>query len=62
MIVWGLQLNLVLKTALVDMYAKRQRMDDAMKASNQTPENDVMMLWTTFSNWIQPQLESEGGF
>ncbi|KAI5657818.1 hypothetical protein M9H77_26611 [Catharanthus roseus] len=61
MIVWGLQLNLVLKTALVDMYAKRQRMDDAMKASNQTPENDVMMLWTTFSNWIQPQLESEGG-
>ncbi|KAI3471174.1 hypothetical protein Pfo_027837 [Paulownia fortunei] len=46
LIVWGVQLNLVLKTALVDMYAKCQKMDDAVKALKQTSEQDVQ-LWTT---------------
>ncbi|GMH19637.1 hypothetical protein Nepgr_021478 [Nepenthes gracilis] len=46
LIVWGADLNLVLKTALVDMYAKCQRIVDALKVSNQTPESDVT-LWTT---------------
>ncbi|KAL7108339.1 hypothetical protein ACP275_06G106300 [Erythranthe tilingii] len=44
--VWGVRLNLVLKTALVDMYAKRQKMEDALKIVNQTSEQDVQ-LWTT---------------
>lgn len=45
-ILWGIELNLVLKTALVDMYSKCQRMGDSLKISNQTPEADVL-LWTT---------------
>ncbi|XP_058068635.1 pentatricopeptide repeat-containing protein At5g52850, chloroplastic [Magnolia sinica] len=44
-ILWGVQLNLVLKTALADMYSKCQRMGDALRVLNQTSESDVL-LWT----------------
>ncbi|ONK82059.1 uncharacterized protein A4U43_C01F35700 [Asparagus officinalis] len=46
LIVRGVDLNLVLKTALVDMYAKCRRMRNALKVLNQTSDSDVM-LWTT---------------
>ncbi|BFG23421.1 hypothetical protein CerSpe_096940 [Prunus speciosa] len=42
----GMRLNLVLKTALVNMYSKCQKMEDAIKVSNQTPDYDVL-LWTS---------------
>ncbi|KAH0978857.1 hypothetical protein GBA52_006034 [Prunus armeniaca] len=42
----GMRLNLVLKTALVNMYSKCQKMEDAIKVSNQTPDSDVL-LWTS---------------
>ncbi|XP_042480557.1 pentatricopeptide repeat-containing protein At5g52850, chloroplastic [Macadamia integrifolia] len=45
LLLWGVELNLVLKTALVNMYVKCQRMDDALNVSNHTPESDVL-LWT----------------
>ncbi|KAL5974245.1 hypothetical protein ACLOJK_030909 [Asimina triloba] len=44
-ILWGVPLNLVLKTALADMYSKCQRMEDALRVLKQTPESDVL-LWT----------------
>ncbi|GFP91343.1 pentatricopeptide repeat-containing protein at5g52850 chloroplastic [Phtheirospermum japonicum] len=46
MIVWGVELNLVLKTALVDMYAKCREMENAVKVFSQTSEQDVK-LYTT---------------
>ncbi|GER25209.1 pentatricopeptide repeat-containing protein [Striga asiatica] len=46
LVVWGVKMNVVLKTALVDMYAKCQKMDDAMKVLRQTPDQDVQ-LWTS---------------
>ncbi|KAL6581484.1 hypothetical protein OROMI_007407 [Orobanche minor] len=45
-IIWGVELNLVLKTALVDMYAKCRKMENAVKVFGQTSEQDVQ-LWTT---------------
>ncbi|PIN10388.1 hypothetical protein CDL12_17027 [Handroanthus impetiginosus] len=45
LIVCGVQLNLILKTALVEMYANCHRMEDAMVILNQTCEEDVQ-LWT----------------
>ncbi|KAL1060573.1 hypothetical protein V6Z11_1Z088100 [Gossypium hirsutum] len=41
----GVKLNVVLKTALVNMYSRFRRMEDAIKVSNSTPEYDTM-LWT----------------
>ncbi|KAK9103044.1 hypothetical protein Sjap_020298 [Stephania japonica] len=58
-IAWGAKLNLVLKTALVDMYSKCQRMVDAVKVSNQTPESDVM-LWTSMINGYTQVLDFKG--
>ncbi|XP_072961407.1 pentatricopeptide repeat-containing protein At5g52850, chloroplastic [Typha angustifolia] len=46
LILWGMKLNLVLKTALVDMYSKCLQMSNALRAFRLTPESDVM-LWTT---------------
>ncbi|KAK7391316.1 hypothetical protein VNO78_19730 [Psophocarpus tetragonolobus] len=43
---FGVEMNLVLKTAIVDMYTKCRQMEHAIKVSNQTPELDVC-LWTT---------------
>ncbi|CAK7338721.1 unnamed protein product [Dovyalis caffra] len=45
LIVFGVELNLVVKTALVDMYSKYQRMEDAIRISKLTLESDVF-LWT----------------
>ncbi|KAL1565537.1 pentatricopeptide repeat protein [Salvia divinorum] len=46
LILWGLRMNLVLKTALVDAYTKCQRVEEALKVLKQTSEQDVQ-LWTT---------------
>ncbi|KAL0403184.1 UNVERIFIED_CONTAM: Pentatricopeptide repeat-containing protein, chloroplastic [Sesamum radiatum] len=46
LIIWGVRLNLILNTALVDMYAKCQKMEDAVKVLKKTSEQDVQ-LWTT---------------
>ncbi|KAA8544043.1 hypothetical protein F0562_021780 [Nyssa sinensis] len=53
---WGVELNLVLKTALVGMYSKCGRMEDALKVSNQTSEFDVF-LWTTIINGFNQNLK-----
>lgn len=58
LIVWGVQLNLVLKTALVDMYAKCQKMEDALKVLKQTSEQDVQ-LWTTVISGFTQNLNSQ---
>ncbi|WVY96279.1 hypothetical protein V8G54_028430 [Vigna mungo] len=50
---FGVEMNLVLKTAIVDMYAKCRRMEDAIKVSNQTPECDVYLWTTIISGFIQ---------
>lgn len=55
MIVWGVQLNLVLKTALVDMYAKCKSMADALKVTERTPERDLT-LWTTLVTGFSQQM------
>ncbi|KAK9292517.1 hypothetical protein L1049_020490 [Liquidambar formosana] len=55
-IMWGIELNLVLKTALVDMYSKCQRMEDALKVSNQTPESDAL-LWTAIISGFAQNLK-----
>ncbi|KAJ4971455.1 hypothetical protein NE237_004554 [Protea cynaroides] len=57
-ILWGVELNLVLKTALVTMYVKCQRMDDALNVSNQTTESDVF-LWTALISGYTQVLDLE---
>ncbi|KAF3785993.1 Pentatricopeptide repeat-containing protein [Nymphaea thermarum] len=42
----GIKLNLVLKTALIDTYLKFGMIEEASKVLNQTPESDTF-LWTT---------------
>ncbi|KAI3857922.1 hypothetical protein MKW98_011188 [Papaver atlanticum] len=44
-VLMGIELNLIMKTALAEMYSKCQRMEEAAKVLNQTPESDVW-LWT----------------
>ncbi|XP_031261515.1 pentatricopeptide repeat-containing protein At5g52850, chloroplastic [Pistacia vera] len=56
MIVRGVKMNVVLKTALVDMYSRCQRMEDAIKVSNLTPEYDVL-LWTTIISGFTQNLK-----
>lgn len=46
LILWGVRLNLVLKTALLDAYAKCREMEEALKVLKQTSEQDVR-LWNT---------------
>ncbi|KAK9914346.1 hypothetical protein M0R45_038130 [Rubus argutus] len=46
LIVLGMRLKVVLKTAIVNMYSKCQKMEDAIRVSKQTPEYDVL-LWTS---------------
>ncbi|KAK6121867.1 hypothetical protein DH2020_044382 [Rehmannia glutinosa] len=55
LIVWGVALNLVLKTALVDMYAKCRKMENAVKVLKQTSEQDVQ-LWTALINGFTQNL------
>ncbi|XP_057951804.1 pentatricopeptide repeat-containing protein At5g52850, chloroplastic [Malania oleifera] len=56
LIIWGIKLNLVLKTTLVDMYVKCGRMEDAITVSNQTLEYDVL-LWTTIISGFAQDLK-----
>ncbi|KAF5192601.1 Pentatricopeptide repeat-containing protein [Thalictrum thalictroides] len=58
-IVWGIKLNLVLKTALVDVYSKCHMIEDALKVSIQTPEADVM-LWTALVTGYTQVLDFQG--
>ncbi|XP_010260690.1 PREDICTED: pentatricopeptide repeat-containing protein At5g52850, chloroplastic [Nelumbo nucifera] len=58
-ILWGIKLNKILKTALVDMYSKCQRMGDAEKVSVQTPEADVL-LWTALISGYTRVLDVAG--
>ncbi|KAG7537681.1 Pentatricopeptide repeat [Arabidopsis suecica] len=45
-IVRGIQLNMVLKTSLVDFYSRFSKMEDAVRVLNSTGEQDVF-LWTS---------------
>ncbi|KDP22208.1 hypothetical protein JCGZ_26039 [Jatropha curcas] len=56
MIILGVELNLVVKTALVDMYSRCHRMEDALKVSKLTPEYDVL-LWTTIISGLNQNLK-----
>ncbi|KAJ6367962.1 hypothetical protein OIU78_000524 [Salix suchowensis] len=56
LIVFGVELNLVVKTALVHMYSKCQRMDDAVRISKLTPESD-MFLWTAILSGLAQNLK-----
>lgn len=56
MITLGVNLNVVLKTALVDMYSRYQELEDAMKVANQTPEKDVF-LWTSIISCFNQNLK-----
>ncbi|KAL8534482.1 hypothetical protein ACS0TY_010481 [Phlomoides rotata] len=59
LIVWGVGLNLVLKTALVDTYSKCQKMEVALKVIHQTSDQDVQ-LWTTVISGFTQNLNFEG--
>ncbi|CAL5209447.1 unnamed protein product [Lathyrus oleraceus] len=56
LIIFGAEMNLVLKTAVVDMYSKCRRMEDVIKVSNLTPEYDVC-LWTTIISGFNQNLQ-----
>ncbi|XP_077222597.1 pentatricopeptide repeat (PPR) superfamily protein [Tasmannia lanceolata] len=60
-ILWGIKLNLVLKTALADMYSKCKHMEDAVKILNQTPESDVL-LWTAMISGYTQVSDFNGAF
>ncbi|XP_019088796.1 PREDICTED: pentatricopeptide repeat-containing protein At5g52850, chloroplastic-like [Camelina sativa] len=45
-IVWGVPLNVVLKTSLVDFYSRFSIMEDSLRVLNSTGEQDVF-LWTS---------------
>lgn len=49
----GVELSLVLKTALVDMYSKWGRMEDALKVFDQTSEADVTLWTALISGYVQ---------
>ncbi|XP_002513633.2 pentatricopeptide repeat-containing protein At5g52850, chloroplastic isoform X1 [Ricinus communis] len=55
-IVLGVKLNLVLKTALVNMYSRCQRIEDAIKVSKLTPEYDVI-LWTAIISGLAQNMK-----
>lgn len=56
---FGAEMNLVLKTAIVDMYSKCRRMEDAVKVFNLTPEYDVCLWTTVISGFTQNSQVSE---
>ncbi|KAG9450158.1 hypothetical protein H6P81_010123 [Aristolochia fimbriata] len=58
-ILWGVKLNIILKTALVDMYSKYKRMGNAVRVLNLTPETDVM-LWTALISGYTQASDFEG--
>ncbi|EOY23352.1 Pentatricopeptide repeat-containing protein, putative [Theobroma cacao] len=53
MLLRGVKLNVVVKTALVDMYARCQRMEDAIKVSNLTSEYDTLLCTAVISGFAQ---------
>lgn len=53
LMMWGIELNLVLKTALVDVYCKCQSMDYAVKVSQLTDEHDVLSWTAIISGFSQ---------
>ncbi|KAK7270458.1 hypothetical protein RIF29_23613 [Crotalaria pallida] len=53
---FGIEMNVVLKTAIVDMYSKCRQMENAIKVSNLTPEFDVC-LWTTIISGFTQNLQ-----
>ena len=53
MLLWGVKLNVVLKTALVDMYSRCQRMEDAIKVSNFTSEYDTKLCTAVIYGFAQ---------
>ncbi|XP_022738616.1 pentatricopeptide repeat-containing protein At5g52850, chloroplastic [Durio zibethinus] len=53
MLLWGAKLNVMLKTALVDMYSRFQRMEDAIKVSNLTSEYDTLLCTAVISGFAQ---------
>ncbi|KAL3755692.1 hypothetical protein ACJRO7_002703 [Eucalyptus globulus] len=53
LIMWGIQLNLILKTALVDMYSRFHMMEDAIKIFSLTPDFDVFLWTTIISGYVQ---------
>ncbi|PKI63492.1 pentatricopeptide repeat-containing protein At5g52850, chloroplastic [Punica granatum] len=59
LVAWGINVNLILKTALVNMYTKNRKMEEALKALTSTPEHDVC-LWTAIvSGLIQNSMVTE---
>ncbi|KAK3008271.1 hypothetical protein RJ639_014957 [Escallonia herrerae] len=61
LVVWGVKLNLVLKTSLVDMYFKCLIMEDALKASDLTADYDVY-LWSSIISGFVQNLKYEEAF
>ncbi|XP_022141235.1 pentatricopeptide repeat-containing protein At5g52850, chloroplastic [Momordica charantia] len=55
-ITFGVDLNVLLKTTLVDMYSRYQELEDAMKVANQTAEKDVH-LWTSIISCFNQNLK-----
>ncbi|XVF09958.1 hypothetical protein REPUB_Repub07fG0142300 [Reevesia pubescens] len=53
MLLWGVKLNVVLKTTLVDMYSRFRRMEDASKVLNLTPEFDTFLCTAVISGFAQ---------
>ncbi|KAG4984139.1 hypothetical protein JHK87_028888 [Glycine soja] len=53
LITFGVEMNLMLKTAIICMYAKCRRMEDAIKVSQQTPEYDVCLWTSIISGFVQ---------
>ncbi|WOL08530.1 hypothetical protein Cni_G17283 [Canna indica] len=59
LLLWGVELNLVLKTALIDMYLKCGRMNDALKVFRQTTDSDVKLWTTMISRYSQAERYQE---
>ena len=53
LITFGVEMNLMLKTAIICMYAKCRRMEDAIKVSQQTPKYDVCLWTSIISGFVQ---------
>lgn len=53
LLVWGINMNLIMKTVLVNMYSKSQKMEEALKALTSTPEHDVFLWTALISGFIQ---------
>lgn len=59
LLVWGIDVNLILKTALVNMYSKNRKIEESFKALNSTPEHDVLLWTAIISGFIQNLMVKE---